>query len=91
MARRLRLEPGEATPWHTDPFNRVTVVISGDALVIEYRRGEAVDVLPLRPGQVDWDEPNGRVHRAVNTGSTSYEEVSVFLLDRPDADPQPRA
>ena len=30
--RRLRLAPGEAMPWHRDPYNRVTVILRGDAL-----------------------------------------------------------
>lgn len=37
LVRRQRLEPGEATPWHRDPFHRVTVVLSGDLLNIEFR------------------------------------------------------
>ena len=32
LVRRQRLAPGEATPWHHDPFHRVTVVLSGDLL-----------------------------------------------------------
>ena len=47
--------------------------------------------LSLRPGQVDCDEPTDRVHRAVNVGTASYEEVTVFFLDRDDAVPQPTA
>jgi len=39
LVRRLRLAPGEATPWHRDPFYRVTVVVSGEALAIEFRDG----------------------------------------------------
>jgi hypothetical protein len=30
-----------------------------------------------------------RVHHAVNVGGQPYEQVMVFLLDRPDAVPQP--
>src|SRR2546427_6329816 len=30
LVRRQRLAPGEATPWHRDPFHRVTVVLAGD-------------------------------------------------------------
>jgi len=32
LVRRQRLAPGEAAPWHRDPFHRVTVVLSGDLL-----------------------------------------------------------
>jgi len=89
LVRRQRLEPGEATPWHVDPYARVTVVLSGDALAIEYRDGSPPDPVAVRPGQVDWDEPAKRVHRARNTGREPFEEIVVFLLDRPGADPQP--
>jgi quercetin dioxygenase-like cupin family protein len=91
LVRRQSLAPGETTPWHRDPFHRVSVVLSGDAIAIEYRdRGPSVHVA-LKPGQVDWDEPTDRVHRAVNVGTARYEEVTVFFLDRPDAIPQPTA
>jgi hypothetical protein len=36
-----------------------------------------------------WDEPEPKVHRGVNTGSVPYEEVIIFFLDDPDAEPQP--
>ncbi len=89
LVRRLRLDPGEAMPWHTDPFHRVTVVLRGEALAIEARDGSELARLAVTPGQVDWDEPSERVHRGVNVGSLPYEEVTVFFLDRPDAVPQP--
>jgi quercetin dioxygenase-like cupin family protein len=87
--RRLRLEAGEAMPWHTDPFHRITVVLSGERLAIEARDGSELARVAVTPGQVDWDEPSERVHRGVNVGSLPYEEVTVFFLDRPDAVPQP--
>jgi hypothetical protein len=71
-----------------DPFHRVSVVLHGDALAIEYRDGQSYR-LELTPGQVDWDEPGEGVHRGVNVGEQNYEEVTVFFLDRPDAVPQP--
>jgi hypothetical protein len=89
LVRRLRLEPGEAMPWHRDPFHRVSVGLAGEALAIEARDGPALARFEVRPGQVDWDEPSDRVHRGVNVGALPYEEVTVFLLDRPDAVPQP--
>jgi len=45
--------------------------------------------LRIAPGQVEWEEPSARVHRAVNVGRQPYEQVTVFLLDRPDAVAQP--
>ena len=41
MVRRLRLAPGEAMPWHRDPFQRVAVILARDLLSIEYRVTEA--------------------------------------------------
>lgn len=87
--RRLRLAPGEVMPWHRDPFHRVTVVLNGDALAIEYRDGGESKHLHIVPGQVDWDEPTDRSHRGANVGDQPYEEITIFFLDRPDAVPQP--
>ena len=89
LVRRLRLAPGESTPWHRDPFNRVTVVLSGDALAVEYRDGDSSDHFELIPGQADWDEPTDWIHRGVNVGKQPYEEITIFFLDHPDAVPQP--
>ena len=91
LVRRLRLEPGEAMPWHRDPFHRVTVVLAGELLAIEARDGEELARFAVTPGEVGWDEPTERVHRGVNVGAVPYEEVTVFLLDGPDAVPQPPA
>jgi len=89
LVRRLRLAPGQATPWHRDPFHRVTVVLSGDRLDIEFRDGGETLGWEITVGEVDWSEPSERVHRAVNTGKETYEEVVTFFLDRPEAVPQP--
>ena len=89
LVRRLRLAPGETTPWHIDPFHRVSVVLGGDVLAIEYRDGRPSHQFKLTPGQVDWGEPTDRIHRAVNVGEQPYEEITVFFLDHPDAVPQP--
>jgi quercetin dioxygenase-like cupin family protein len=89
VIRRLILEPGEGTPWHTDPCQRFSVVVRGDALRIEFRdTGERVAV-PVHAGNADWEEPEKRIHRAVNAGPTPYEEITTFLLQRPGMDPQP--
>ena len=68
LVRRLILAPGEATRWHTDPFHRVSVVLKGEALLIEFHDGGASVNVAVTPGQVDWDEPGDRTHRAVNVG-----------------------
>ena len=89
LVRRLRLAPGEAMPWHIDPFHRVTVVLAGDALEVQYRDGKESDRFAVRPGQADWDEPTERVHRGVNVGDLPYEEIAIFLLDDPESVAQP--
>jgi len=89
MVRRLRLAPGEAMLWHRDPFQRVAVVVHGDVLSIEYRDGGKSQRVEIAPGQVVWEEPSARVHRAVNVGKQPYEQVTVFLLDHSDAVAQP--
>lgn len=91
LVRRLILEPGEATPWHIDPFDRVTVILRGEALAIEYRDGAGSQRFDVHPGQSDWDEPTERVHRAINVGASPYEEITIFFLDHPESTPQPRA
>jgi quercetin dioxygenase-like cupin family protein len=89
LVRRQRLAPGETSPWHRDPFHRVTVVLSGDVLDIEFRDGGETLTWEITLGEVDWSEPSERVHRAVNVGKEVFEEVVTFFLDRPDAEPQP--
>ncbi|HEY8550334.1 MAG TPA: hypothetical protein VIL35_10290 [Vicinamibacterales bacterium] len=91
LVRRLVLEPGEAMPWHTDVCHRVTVVVRGDLLRIEFRDDGDEQRVPVTPGMVDWDRPEPRVHRGVNAGTQTYEEVVIFFLPSPGADPQPRA
>ena len=89
LVRRLRLAPGEAMPWHRDPMRRVAVVLSGDVLLVEFRDSRESQPIEVRPGQVEWEEPTDRAHRAVNVGQQPYEQVTVFLLDRPGAASQP--
>ena len=84
MVRRLRLAAGEATRWHRDPFHRVAVVLSGNVLSIEYRDGGESQRVEVTPGQVEWEEPSARLHRAVNVGEQPNEQITVFLLDRED-------
>ena len=89
LVRRQRLNPGQATPWHRDPYHRVTVVLSGDLLNIEFRDGGETQRCKIKVGEVDWSEPSDRVHRAVNVGQEAFEEVVTFFLDLSDAAPQP--
>ena len=91
IVRRLFLAPGEATRWHRDPFHRVSVVLKGDVLEIEFRDGLPRKHVKVTSGQVDWDEPGNRIHRAVNIGDVPYEEITVFFLAHPDDVPQPDA
>ena len=91
LVRRQILFPGEATPWHRDPFHRVTVILTGDLLQIEFRDGHAPEAVDVPVGQAEWQEPSGRVHRAVNIGRQVYEEITTFFLDHHDAVPRPEA
>ena len=61
----------------------------GDVLSIEYRDGGEGQRLEITPGQVEWEEPSARVHRAVKVGRQAYEQFTVFLLDRAYAVAQP--
>ena len=70
-------------------LQRVAVVLKGDLLAIEYRDGGESQRVEVTAGQVEWEEPSAHVHRAVNVGTLPYEQVTVFLLDRPDAVAQP--
>jgi hypothetical protein len=78
LVRRLVLQPGEAMPWHVDPHNRVTVVLRGDLLRIEYKDGGEPLTIRVEAGQTDWGEPSDRP-RGVNAASVPYEEVTIFL------------
>ena len=89
LVRRLRLPPGHATPWHRDPFHRVSVVLSGDVLDIEFQDGAETERSTITVGEAHWLEPSDRVHRAVNVCTQTFEEVTTFFLDRPDAPHQP--
>ena len=91
LVRRLYLEPGEATRWHVDPFHRVSVVLRGEVLAIEFRNDRPAVQVRVSPGQVDWDEPGDHIHRAMNIGAVPYEEVTVFFLAHHDDVPQPEA
>src|SRR6266498_3502447 len=91
IIRRHILEPGEALPWHTDRCHRFTVVVSGEALRIEYRDSDEVENFPVHPGLADWDAPQPKVHRGINTGTVPYEEVIMFFIDEPGMEPQPEA
>ncbi|HTT24611.1 MAG TPA: hypothetical protein VMG82_37185 [Candidatus Sulfotelmatobacter sp.] len=45
--------------------------------------------MEIHPGQTDWETPSERVHRAINVGQKPYQQITIFLLDRPDGIPQP--
>jgi hypothetical protein len=91
VIRRHILEPGEALPWHTDRCHRFTVVVTGEALSIEYRDTGEIESFSVHAGLADWDAPQPRVHRGINAGTVPYEEVIVFFLPEPELEPQPEA
>jgi quercetin dioxygenase-like cupin family protein len=87
--RRLVLKPGEAMAWHRDPHQRVAVVLQGDVLEIQFRDSDEKLRVEIHPGQTEWEEPSQRIHCAINVGQKPYEQITIYLLDRPDAIPQP--
>jgi quercetin dioxygenase-like cupin family protein len=89
LVRRLRLDPGDTLPWHVDPWHRVSIVLRGAELELEYRDTAERKRVSVRPGQVDWDEPTDRPHRARNVGGP-YEEVTIFFRERAGEAHQPR-
>lgn len=89
LVRRQILEPGEALPWHVDRCHRFTVVVQGEKLAIEFRETGELAGIEVYPGLADWDAPEPRVHRGINAGTVTYEEVVMFFLDPPGIDPQP--
>lgn len=91
VIRRLVLEPGEPMYWHTDACHRFSVVVRGERLAIEYRDGGERIEFAVTAGQAGWDDPDDRVHRAVNVGRETYEEVVTFFRSGSGVEPQPRA
>ena len=89
LIRRQILEPGEALPWHIDLCQRFSVVVRGEQLQIEFRETGETVTFAVSAGMADWDAPEPRVHRGINVGATTYEEVVTFFLDPPGIDPQP--
>jgi hypothetical protein len=87
--RRLVLEPGEAMPWHVDPCRRFSICLQGAELTIEVRATGQFETVPVNPGMTGWDDPSAKVHRAINTGPSSYEEIVVFLIEPAGIDFQP--
>ncbi|MBP0034494.1 MAG: hypothetical protein J7524_15205 [Roseofilum sp. Belize BBD 4] len=88
--RQMSLLPGEATPWHYDLCHRITVVFQGHTLAIEYDDRMPTKNVTYKPVQIDWDKPSDHLHRAVTSSSEFYEELTIFFLDRPGLNPQPR-
>ena len=91
LVRSSVLEPSEASSWHTDSCHRITVILSGDRLAIEFRESGEVRQFDVRACQVDWDKPTTEVHRAINVGRARYEEIVVFFLSEPGQDPSAKS
>ena len=89
LIRKLTLAPGECTPWHTDRCERFTVIVAGEELTVEFASSSDAHVQPVAPGMCGWDQPESRVHRAVNSGTSDYVEVVSFYRENAAIDPQP--
>ena len=79
QVQRHLLHPGEATPWHIDPCRRYFVVLGGDRLKIEFLDGAPAEEFPVHRGMAGWDEPEPRMHRAINTGTEPYMDIVTVL------------
>lgn len=91
VIRRLILEPGESSHWHRDNCARFSVIVRGSRLDIEFQDSGTSVEIDVHPGMTGWDEPEDRVHRAVNTTQDIYEEVVTFYRNGPNIEPQPQA
>jgi hypothetical protein len=91
LIRRLILDPGEPMFWHIDACHRFSVVVRGSQLAIEYKDSGEVLEFEVYPGMAGWETPEERVHRAINKGNDTYEEVVTFYRSGSDIDPQPTA
>ncbi len=83
------LAPGETGHWHKDNCSRFTVVVAGDKLGIEYRDTAEVVEVDVQPGTNGWDEPEDKVHRAINVGAVEYVEIVTFYRNDASVIPQP--
>ena len=90
IIRRHILEPGESLPWHRDLCHRFSVIIRGEQIAIEYFESAAVKNINVHPGLAEWDAPQAKLHRAVNVGKDTYEEVILFFITHPQMEPQPK-
>ena len=75
---RARLEPGEASPWHVDSFHRVSVVLQGEQLRIEYQDGGEPELVPVVAGQVTGTNPLPRASTGQLTAG-SYHTRKLLL------------
>lgn len=56
---------------------------------IEYLQGSEATEFDVHSGLCGWDDPEDRVHQAVNAGRDAYEGVVTLLRVGPDGEPQP--
>ena len=63
LVRRQKLLTGEVTPWHRDPFHRVTVVLSGIYSTLSSAMGEKPN-----PARSRWAKWIGRSRAIPSTG-----------------------
>ena len=67
-----------------------TVIVSGDKLGIEFRDQVERAKIDVVSGTGVWDEPEERLHRAVNIGSVDYVEIVTFYRENASIVPQPK-
>jgi len=79
---RSRLEPGESSPWHVDSFHRVSVVLQGDQLRIEYQHGGNRNLFRSLPARLSGTNPLPRA----STGQLTAGNCHTRKLLLPSSD-----
>jgi len=85
MVLRVKLLPGESTPFHTHLYDRVTINLT-DTTITRQKLGYPESSPEMtRPGDVAALESSGPyTHLVHNRGSADFEALDVELLHRPE-------
>ena len=73
------METGEASEWHMQGRDYVTVVVEGEGLKVEYDDGTESDS-PSSPGTYTYHGEH-MVHRVVNNKGKRYKNVLIELKE----------
>jgi len=76
--QHARLNPNEATPWHTHPGAALVTVVGGSLIYEDVNRGKCRQA-PYTVGTGFVDRGHGHVHRAI-AGASGADFYVVYLL-----------